>query len=117
MPEASGSAQFPDADWLSLDVVQSGHSDGQHPHNPEWFVDMWHAKSSYEAIRKMYATLRPDGRPRPVMDLEAHYENTHYWFAVSLPFWPLQVSARLINVRPVSHTGLRPTFVEVDGRP
>jgi hypothetical protein len=30
----------------------------------------------------MYATLRPDGTPRPVMDLEPHYENTHHFFNV-----------------------------------
>jgi hypothetical protein len=45
---------------------------------------MWHARSPYIPVRRMYATLRSDGRPRPVIDLEPHYENTHYYFAVSL---------------------------------
>jgi hypothetical protein len=43
---------------------------------------MWHAKSPYLAIRQMYSNRRRDGRPRPVIDLEAHYENTHHWFQV-----------------------------------
>jgi hypothetical protein len=31
----------------------------------------------------MYNTLRPDGKPRPVIDLEGHYESTHHAFDVS----------------------------------
>jgi hypothetical protein len=46
-------------------------------------MPMWYARSGYIPVRKMYETRKKDGRPRPVIDLEAHYENTHHWFTVS----------------------------------
>jgi len=97
-PEASSSAQFPDVDWLSLDVVQTGHHDSGspdienapkvgevHAQTGAGNLSMWYARSCYVPIRKMYATPRPDGKPRPVMDLEPHYENTHHFFNVRGP--------------------------------
>ena len=98
--ETSASAQFPDADWLSLDVVQTGHHDSQPPSAASTAsseddseghaqagagnMPMWLARSSYDPIRKMYSTPTPKGGPRPVMDLEPHYENTHHFFSVGL---------------------------------
>jgi hypothetical protein len=46
-------------------------------------MPMWYARSGYVPVRKMYETRKKDGTPRPVIDLEAHYENTHHWFTVS----------------------------------
>ena len=48
-------------------------------------IGLWGGKSSYIPIRKMYNTPRPNGHPRPVVDLEPHYEATHYSFDVSGP--------------------------------
>jgi hypothetical protein len=72
-------------------VVQTGHHDSGSPdaeNAPK--VGEVHAQTgagnlSYVPIRKMYATSRPDGTPRPVMDLEPHYENTHHFFNVRVP--------------------------------
>jgi hypothetical protein len=50
-------------------------------------MKMWQAKSSYVPVRRMYAATRPDGRPRPVMDLEPHYEATHHWFNREMEIW------------------------------
>ncbi|KAK1925242.1 hypothetical protein DB88DRAFT_257238 [Papiliotrema laurentii] len=103
-PESTGSAQFPDASWLSLDACQSGHYNtawrpvlpgdkldngqtGSVVDDPKLLPHLWRAMSSYVPIRKMYATPRPDGRPRPVLDLEPHYENTHHWFREGHPIW------------------------------
>ncbi|KAL7418636.1 hypothetical protein Q5752_007094 [Cryptotrichosporon argae] len=103
-PEASASAQFPDADWLAFDCVQSGHHDVKPPSNGvdeaddagstgtdvqagKGSVNMWKCRNSYEPVRKMYATPRPDGKPRPVLDLEPHYENIHEWFNLNGPKW------------------------------
>lgn len=88
----TASNQFPDADWLTVDGVQSGHYDGPKPvpadakpgaamtTTPE---TLWYSKSSYLPIRQMYAARTKDGKPRPVLELEAHYEATHHWFDVS----------------------------------
>lgn len=77
------SVQFPDAEWLSLDCVQSGHSD-ELMHPPSAHIDMWFARNSYIPVRQMYSHSLPNGKPRPVIDLEPHYEATHYHFDVSL---------------------------------
>jgi len=71
------SLQFPDADWLSLDCIQTGHCDFPHA------VPNWFSTSSYLPVRKMYANATPAGTPRPVIDLEPHYESTHHAFDVS----------------------------------
>ncbi|ORY25529.1 hypothetical protein BCR39DRAFT_543890 [Naematelia encephala] len=105
-PESTGSAQFPDADWLTMDACQSGHYNaasrprvdeeekgvagsqtGVSSSDPRCLPHLWRAVSSYEPIRKMYNTPRPDGHPRPVVDLEAHYENTRHWFRKPYPLW------------------------------
>jgi hypothetical protein len=44
---------------------------------------MWLGRSSYQAIRQMYETKHSDGVPRPCLDLEPHYENTHQHWSVS----------------------------------
>lgn len=41
-------------------------------------MNSWRATSSYKAIRWMYAQKSKDGKPRPVMDQEPHYESTQY---------------------------------------
>ena len=111
-PEASSSAQFSEADWLTLDVIQTGHHDGAPKNRPPppptaatsasqtddeegshaqagaGRMPMWQARSSYIPIRKMYQTQKKGGGFRPVMDLEAHYENTHHFFQVgTLSLW------------------------------
>lgn len=43
---------------------------------------MWQGTKPYVPVRMMYATMRPNGSPRPVIDLEPHYESTHYMFNV-----------------------------------
>ena len=48
---------------------------------------IWKGSGSYEPIRKMYAAMRPNGKPRPVIDLEPHYEATHHWFTYSRKLW------------------------------
>lgn len=74
-------------------------------------MPMWYARSSYVPVRKMYHSVGPDGRPRPVMDLEAHYENTHHWFTViSLHWLGLRSSMTSLCGRPR-------TFGVADGRP
>jgi hypothetical protein len=78
---ACASAQFPQSNWLSLDCIQTGHGD-RHD-NPEVKINMWQGTKPYVPVRMMYDTLRPDGTPRPVIDLEPHYESTHYMFNVS----------------------------------
>jgi hypothetical protein len=108
-PVSTGSAQFPEADWLALDGCQSGHyntdnkpatkmpansapgaSNGQAGSasgDPKTLMHLWRGMSSYIPIRLMYNALRPDGNPRPVIDLEPHYENTHHWFTHGQPLW------------------------------
>ncbi|KAL7418647.1 hypothetical protein Q5752_007106 [Cryptotrichosporon argae] len=88
-PDSTASAQFPQASWLCLDGIQSGHMDRAPKDTTaaSASVGMWAGKSSYVPIRKMYNTPRPDGRPRPVVDLEPHYEATHYSFELDRPIW------------------------------
>ncbi|BEI82007.1 hypothetical protein CcaverHIS002_0211670 [Cutaneotrichosporon cavernicola] len=94
--ETTASAQFPDADWLSFDCMQTGHYDGPMPERAGGGTEsaqlgvtdsLWYSKSSYIPMRKMYAARRRDGRPRPVLDLEAHYESAHHWFSEKYPLW------------------------------
>ncbi len=101
-PIATGSSQFPNTDWLSMDACQTGHQDASNPRRPapgapnpasdsaqsgQSSLQMWQAKSSYVPIRRMYSNLRPDGQPRPVLDLEPHYEATHHWFTRHMEIW------------------------------
>lgn len=83
------SAQFPDADWLTLDCVQTGHTD--FPHSvPNWF-----STSCYLPVRTMYKNAEKvkGGKLRPVIDLEPHYESTHHSFDVS----PTRATFRLMD--------------------
>jgi hypothetical protein len=83
------SAQFPDADWLTLDCVQTGHTD--FPHSvPNWF-----STSCYMPVRTMYKNAEKvkGGKLRPVIDLEPHYESTHHSFDVS----PTRATFRLMD--------------------
>ncbi|KAM0753517.1 hypothetical protein T439DRAFT_322412 [Meredithblackwellia eburnea MCA 4105] len=86
-PPASSDDFFPDAKWLSMDVVQSGHSDGRGNQGDPELMPSWRATYSYQAIRHMYGKLGPDGKPRPVQDLENHYESTNYGFSYDNPLW------------------------------
>ncbi|KAK8843944.1 hypothetical protein IAR55_006736 [Kwoniella newhampshirensis] len=83
--ETTSSAQFPDATWLGYDVVQTGHHDTYR--TGEKRLPRWFARSSYIPIRKMYATKDKSGRPRPIMDMEPHYENTRMGFIPEEPLW------------------------------
>lgn len=78
-PKATSSQFFPEADWLSMDVIQSGHMDGAGLQGGDFGgITAWRAKSSYIPVRLMYEQKTKDGKPRPVMDLEGHYESTPY---------------------------------------
>ncbi|ORY89802.1 hypothetical protein BCR35DRAFT_350229 [Leucosporidium creatinivorum] len=78
---------FPDADWLSLDIIQSGHHDGAGLQGDALLMDSWKATSSYIPVRLMYNQRRKDGRPRPVMDSEQHYESTYEGFDPNQRLW------------------------------
>ena len=82
-PVTTASAQFPGAEWLSLDCVQSGHHDGYPPGQTEGQgggkMPKWQSSSPYAPIRRMFDAVE---RTQPVIDLEAHYESTHHWFMV-----------------------------------
>ena len=64
-----------------MDCFQSGHLD-IHPLSQMQQLT-WQGSSSYDGVRKMYKNPLPSGHPRPVIDLEPHYEATHYAFNVS----------------------------------
>ncbi|ORY24577.1 hypothetical protein BCR39DRAFT_320021 [Naematelia encephala] len=92
--EAIASAQFPTSKWLTLDCIQSGHHDGapsstngSHAQAGAGALPMWQSRSGYLPVRKMYATSKPGGGARPVIDLEAHYEATHHFFQLDQPIW------------------------------
>jgi hypothetical protein len=92
---ATSSAQFPEAEWLTLDCAQSGHYNGRLPGTSGdgqagGFGDefsIWQGSGPYEPIRAMFATVGPNGKPRPVLDLEAHYEALHHWFSYKEKLW------------------------------
>ncbi|KAL8291354.1 hypothetical protein RQP46_002332 [Phenoliferia psychrophenolica] len=84
---ATSASFFPDADWLSMDVIQSGHSDGRGNQGDGGLVPMWKATSSYLPVSAMYAHLRKDGTPRPVQDMEGHYESTRKGFEATADLW------------------------------
>lgn len=97
-PEASASAQFPDSEWVTLDCVQTGHWNSipetknseagtQAGGGPGGLLRHWSGSACYEPIRKMYNTMCPKGLPRPVIDLEPHYEATHHSFDLARPLW------------------------------
>lgn len=117
-PNASAGAQFPDAEWLSLDCVQTGHwnTPGGADVDPtkEQALLHWRGSSPYEAIRKMYNNPRSDGTPRPVIDLEAHYEATHHAFTYDLPLWTaddIRTGAwQSVSIEP----NIYPTLADVD---
>lgn len=105
---ALASAQFPDADWLSLDCVQSGHSEA----GMGW--DMWSPTSSYLPIRQMYNTMKKDGTPRPVIDLEPHYDNTPYGFQVCPG---LRILVRVPWANAMDYATEKPTILGRSGHP
>lgn len=74
-------------------------------------MPMWLARSSYVPIRKMYNTVSPEGRPRPVLDLEPHYENTHHFFSVSSEVSGWRLMSSLMHL-----SGAAGTYDLVHGR-
>jgi hypothetical protein len=112
---ACASAQFPKASWLSLDCVQTGHGD-RHD-NPAVKINMWQGTKPYLPVRMMYETMRPDGSPRPVIDLEPHYESTHYMFNVSELLITVSLGIRQLIYSQLILFGQMPTSESADGIP
>ncbi|OCF43452.1 hypothetical protein I317_02752 [Kwoniella heveanensis CBS 569] len=90
-PQPYASHLFPDSKWLTIDGIQSGHSaDREYPHLEDPSIGTLHwfkAQNSVDYVREMYATSTRDGSLRPVIDLEAHYESTHYEFRPEKDQW------------------------------
>jgi hypothetical protein len=62
----------------------------------------------------MYNTPKKDGTPRPVIDLEPHYDNTPYGFQVG-PGFPNTRTLSLAN--PKDYHAEKSTFLERSGHP
>jgi hypothetical protein len=112
---ACASAQFPESSWLSLDCVQTGHGD-RHD-NPAVKINMWQGTKPYVPVRMMYETMRPDGSPRPVIDLEPHYESTHHMFNVSELLVTVSLGIRKLIYSQLIRFGQMPTSESADGNP
>lgn len=70
-PIALASTLVGDREWLTFDTSQSGHAD--YPPNPP--IPWWNARRGWEPVELMYAAgEKSDGRTRPALDNEAHYE-------------------------------------------
>ncbi|KAG1694309.1 hypothetical protein DVH05_021661 [Phytophthora capsici] len=81
-PKAYGHLMFPrEEDRVSINAVQSGHAttDSLGSFTPFETDDSRH---NYELI----AAMR-DGFTGPVLDLENHYEGSHYNFVADFPIW------------------------------
>ncbi|RAL16774.1 glycoside hydrolase family 140 protein [Aspergillus homomorphus CBS 101889] len=85
-PIALAHAFLGNRSWLTLDSSQSGHAD--YAPNPP--IPWWNCRRGWEPVELMYAAgSQAGGRPRPVIDNEAHYEhrynngnhNASYWNA------------------------------------
>lgn len=76
-PATSGDF-FPESEWLSMDIIQSGHIDVKTMglQGDARFIDSWDPRSSVVPVRRMYDARTKEGKPRPVMDSEGHYEST-----------------------------------------
>ncbi|KAL2842001.1 hypothetical protein BJX68DRAFT_270941 [Aspergillus pseudodeflectus] len=75
-PDSTASAMFGNETWLSMDAVQTGHSDINSSQSHSFYnldyMYQWVPIANQDAVKEMY-----DRKPaRPVMDLENHYE---YW--------------------------------------
>ncbi|GKZ25823.1 hypothetical protein AbraCBS73388_001634 [Aspergillus brasiliensis] len=75
-PDSTASAMYGNETWLSMDGVQTGHSDinisQSHSFYNLDYMYQWVPIANQIAVKEMY-----DRKPvRPVMDLENHYE---YW--------------------------------------
>jgi hypothetical protein len=78
---------------------------------------MWQGTKPYVPVRMMYKTMRPDGSPRPVIDLEPHYESTHYMFNVSDLLFAVPLAIRMLIYSEPIHFGQMPTSGSADGNP
>ncbi|GFZ51157.1 hypothetical protein JCM24511_08915 [Saitozyma sp. JCM 24511] len=90
-PKAISSHMFPDSKWLTIDGIQSGHAVRNtfvQPKDESYGrLNTFTAQNSVDVVREMYETSGKDGSLRPVIDLEPHYESTHYSFKPEEPFW------------------------------
>ncbi|WVW83538.1 hypothetical protein I302_105559 [Kwoniella bestiolae CBS 10118] len=90
-PEPYASHLFPHSKWLTIDAIQSGHSCAlKYPPLTDPSIGTLHfflAQNSVDHVREMYATSTRDGTLRPVIDLEGHYESTHYDFKPERDQW------------------------------
>ncbi|KAM0753520.1 hypothetical protein T439DRAFT_377708 [Meredithblackwellia eburnea MCA 4105] len=85
---ASSADFYPESDWLSLDVVQSGHMGDQFGLQGDASkYASWKGTSSYLPVRHMYGKKDRHGNPRPVMDMEGHYESTPQGFDYKNELW------------------------------
>ncbi|WWC61515.1 uncharacterized protein I303_104099 [Kwoniella dejecticola CBS 10117] len=82
---------FPHSKWLTIDGIQSGHTCCyKYPplSDPSIGTLNWfHAQDSVDLVREMYARSTEDKSLRPVIDLEPHYESTHYNFDPAKEQW------------------------------
>ncbi|KAM0325136.1 hypothetical protein ACHAQA_007675 [Verticillium albo-atrum] len=70
-PLALSSSFFGDRDWLTFDTAQSGHSD----YPPNAPIPWWQARRGWEPAEIMYAVGETtEGKKRPALDNEPHYE-------------------------------------------
>jgi hypothetical protein len=78
---------------------------------------MWQGTKPYVPVRMMYEAMRPDGSPRPVIDLEPHYESTHYMFNVSEVLITVSVGIMKLIYSQLIRFGRMPTSELEDGNP
>jgi hypothetical protein len=73
-PIALASAFLGDRSWLTFDASQSGHTD--YAPNPP--IPWWNCRRGWEPVELMYAAGESvEGKKRPAIDNEAHYENRY----------------------------------------
>lgn len=81
---ALASDQVGDRDWLTFDASQSGHAD--YPPNPP--IPWWNARRGWETVELMYAVGDTrEGKTRPCIDNEPHYEERYNNGKDFLPYW------------------------------
>ena len=74
-PAAMGSSSFPNASWLKMDAVQSGHESIEFLPG----TGRWDAQKNYVPVEIMYnSSLHRKGGRIPVQDLENHYEGGYF---------------------------------------
>lgn len=83
-PLALSSSFFGDRDWLTMDTSQSGHSD--YPPNPP--IPWWSCRRGWEPAELMYSVGETrEGKKRPALDNEPHYEWRYNNAKSNQPTW------------------------------